>query len=254
MVGSPDALAFTVPTFDPDAEPGAPRAYPNVNALGNDSRRGGRKTAEYHYLRGAVREAARAAMIATGWWTADYLVDVWWQRIVVARRPYDPMNGLKCELDAMEPWEPSEREHAEGAEPFAGVYLHDGLVVPHPQPAAFDPTPGAVDRVAIAVFRRWHPLVLPPSLDRPARPVQAKRARGAGRVPEPSTVSASAEVAPARPAPSSGTRRYLGGPIPVGHVVLDGQVVREDDPLARDLLAAIRGEGDGRSRARLAQR
>lgn len=150
---STDTIAITVPTFNPTPEEGDERKlYPSVNHLTETSNRFGRKTHEYAYLFAAVQKAAWDAMDASGWWTADYYVDVYWTRYVIARRSADAMNATKCEFDAMEP------DESTG---FPGVYANDSLVVPHPAPPQYDPTPGAVDRISIVCQRRWYPLVVP---------------------------------------------------------------------------------------------
>ena len=74
------------------------------------------------------------------------------------------MNATKAEFDAMEPDEKTG---------FPGVYQNDNLVVPHPSPPQYDPTPGAVDRIAIMCVRRWFPLIVPLSLLKPSVSVAA---------------------------------------------------------------------------------
>lgn len=140
-----DVLSFQVLT---------PRGvYPSVNHLSLGNHRGGKKTPEYHELMLAVREAARAEMERVGWETADYYVDVYWKRYITTRRQFDAMNGMKCELDAMEPYYPTPEEIACGTRPFLGVYANDSLVRPHPDIPQVDLRPGSVDRIAISVFR-----------------------------------------------------------------------------------------------------
>jgi hypothetical protein len=168
VAGVSDALAILVPTFNPNPRPATETragerasVYPSVNELGRDSHRGGRKSDEYAWLFSAVRNAAALEMARTGWWTADYYVDVHWSRVTTSRRPYDPMNGMKVEMDSLEP--------SKGDEPyFAGVYANDRLVIPHPSAPQYDPTPRAVDRIRIVVVRRWHPILVP-GIDAPKK-------------------------------------------------------------------------------------
>lgn len=153
-----DVLAFTVPTFH-----GSGFNYPSVNELIGPVK--GKKTPEYHDLKIAVREAARAEMERTGWVTATYYVDLFWKRYVTSRRGFDPMNCLKCESDSMEP---------DPESGFAGVYVNDKLVRPHVDLPQYDSAPDAIDRIAIAVFRLY-PTILdaPKGVAKPRAPKAA---------------------------------------------------------------------------------
>lgn len=190
-----DILAISVPTF---SDPETGRAYPNVNALGADSHRGGRKTPEYHALFHAVKNAAESAMLATGWTTAEYYVEVHWKRYVTTRRGFDPMNAMKCELDALE---------------AAGVYANDSLVIPRPDLPQYDPTPGAIDRISLVVMRLFPPLLL---ASRPTRTDFVAR-----------TKRAEITLPPLAPLAKNGPKDgdvYHGGSVPQGMVVLDGRL------------------------------
>jgi hypothetical protein len=146
---SADLLAFTVPTFphaeDPNPLTRTGRRYPGVNHLGKDVYRKGRKTREYHALFAIIKDRAELELASSGWSTADYYCEVVIRRISVTRHLADSTNGWKCELDALE---------------AAGVFTNDALVVPRPDIVQYDPTPGAIDRISIAVFRLFPPLLL----------------------------------------------------------------------------------------------
>jgi hypothetical protein len=147
---TPEVLSFTIPTFDLSLPT---RRYPSVNGMWAQGVRRGRKTPEYHYLFGAVRDAARVEMERVGWVTAVGRVEVHLRRYMVTLLGADPSNLAKCELDAMAP-------ARAGEDPFPGVYANDRLVRPFPD-IVYDPAPDAVDRIAIAVFR----LPVPPLAD-----------------------------------------------------------------------------------------
>ena len=202
-----DVLSFTVPTF-----PGGGAKYPSVNEL--LGRVKGRKNPEYHDLRIAVREAARDAMALTGWITATYYVDLHWKRYIVTKRGFDPMNCMKCELDALEP----DPEHD-----FPGVYLNDSLVRPHPDLPMYDPAPGAIDRVAIAVFRLYPPL----EVKKPYRPQHLQVT--------PPAVVASIQKPEYRP----------GDPIPAGYAVENGRLIPFDSAVAM-IHRELAGSGKGK--------
>lgn len=161
-----DVLSFVVPTF-----PGGGTKYPSVNQLGRDDRRGGRKSSEYLDLFRAVRAAAWEAMKATGWETAEDLVELHLKRYIPDLRRADRSNLGKCEADAMEPGRPGDEQPD-----FPGVYRNDHLVRPFPD-IVRDLRPGAVDRIAIVVIRA----ALPHSPAANGKPAKAKRAA----LPEP---------------------------------------------------------------------
>jgi hypothetical protein len=140
---SADVLSFWVPTF-----PGNGSKYPSVNGMWASGVRYGKKTPEYADLFRIVRETAHAVMQATGWETATDRVEVHLKRYVPDRRRTDAGNLGKCEMDSMAPWKPGQP----GPESFLGVYEDDRLVRPFPD-VVYDPTPDAMDRIAIAVFR-----------------------------------------------------------------------------------------------------
>jgi len=201
-----DVLSFTIPT---------PARYASVNHLGGDGRRYGRKSAFAIELATLTREAARAEMERAGWITATWYVEVHWRRYICDRtRSFDPANALKIELDAMQPWEPSDRERADGVRPFPGVYANDRLVRPLPDLPQFDTTPGAIDRIAMVVFR-----LFPPPLE-----------FDAGVAPTPAR--------PATPKARRGTL-YAGGPIPDGMAVSGRYLVPREQAI-REITGAGR--------------
>ncbi|HVA26658.1 MAG TPA: hypothetical protein VNF68_00655 [Candidatus Baltobacteraceae bacterium] len=201
-----DLLAFTVAT--PEG------AYPSVDVMFGSSHRGGLKTKEYHELARRVRHAARIAMIAANWTTANSLVEVHWKRFVTnRRRGGDAANGLKCELDAMQPHSPTERERERGETDFAGVYINDNLVRPFPDHPMLDTTPGAIDRVSIVVMRLFPAVAL--ARNAPAAPTQS-RPKAARPKLEP----------------------YRGGPIPEGFAVRGGFLVPHAE-VRSEILAAL---------------
>jgi hypothetical protein len=134
-----DFLAISVPTFW-----GNGSRYPSVNHMGRDGLRGGRKTKEYHDLFAAVRGAALGEAFACGWKTADYPVEVHLKRYVITRRAVDSANLGKCELDALQ---------------SAGIVKNDSLIRLFPD-VQYDPTPRAIDRLAIIVLRLFPPAIL----------------------------------------------------------------------------------------------
>jgi hypothetical protein len=171
--GTCDVLSFQVRT--------PVGGYASVNHLG-DSFRGGRKSAGYHALEYSIREAARAEMLRTGWTTASYYVEVAWKRYVTTLRGFDASNAMKAELDALQPWEPQTRDERAAFEPFVGCYSNDCLVKPLPDIAYYDPTPGAVDRIAIAVFRLFPPLEMMRQLEADGVLVRPKKPKPLARV------------------------------------------------------------------------
>lgn len=137
-----DVLAFEVPTF-----PAGGSKYPSVNGMWAQGVRYGKKTPEYHDLFVAVRQAAWEQINATGWETATDRVEVHLRRYVPDHRQRDSSNFGKVEFDAMARW-----KHGEPCVGFPGIYVNDMLVRPFPD-VVVDPREGAVDRIAIAVFR-----------------------------------------------------------------------------------------------------
>lgn len=165
-----DVLAFWVPTF-----PGNGSRYPSVNGMWASGVRYGKKTPEYADLFAIVRETAHATMQATGWETATDRVEVHIRRYVPDRRRTDAGNLGKCELDAMAPSRPGERD-------FPGVYEDDRLVRPFPD-VVYDPTPEAMDRIAIAVFRLFTESLAPKKTRPRAAVAQRSAPVPAGPVP-----------------------------------------------------------------------
>ena len=198
-----DLLRIVVPTFPladhPDPTRRTGRKYPSVNSLGGNSHRGGRKTPEYRALFAAIKHAAEEEMERVGWTTADYYVEVIHKRYVVTRRKNDAMNGLKTELDALQ---------------SAGVFLDDSLVIPRPDIVQYDPRPGAIDRICMAVFRLNVPILAADMVHASASAARAKP--------------------PARKQPDGAISRddrqpyRVGDPIPQGSVLLDGRLVKMD--------------------------
>lgn len=139
-------MVIVVPTF-----PEGGSKYPSVNGMWDSGFRGGVKTAEYHALFKAVKDEAESQMAATRWNTADYYVELHWKRYVTTRRTFDAMNGLKVECDALQ---------------AAGVVRNDHLIRPFPDVPQYDPTPGAIDRIALVVIRTYPPAIL---AEKPAR-------------------------------------------------------------------------------------
>lgn len=137
-----DVLSIEVPTFIDGGS-----VYPSVNMMWAQGVRYGKKTPEYHDLFVAVREAAWEAIKSTGWETAEERVEVHLRRYVPDYRQRDSSNLGKVELDAMRRW-----KNGEPCVGFPGVYVDDNLVRPFPD-VVVDPREGAVDRIAIAVFR-----------------------------------------------------------------------------------------------------
>jgi hypothetical protein len=140
---SADVLTIQVRTF-----PDNGTRYPSANELIGKMR--GHKTAEYHALRKAVAEAARAEMARVGWETATYFCDVYWKRYVINRRTFDASNSGIAELNGLED---------------AGVVENDRLVRWHPDVPQYDPRAGAVDRIAMVIMRTYPPAIL---ADKPA--------------------------------------------------------------------------------------
>jgi Holliday junction resolvase RusA-like endonuclease len=133
-----DVLVVTVPTF-----PEGGGQYPSVNSLGANGWRGGKKTSEYLALYRAVKAEAERQIKATGWVTADYICEVHWKRYTITKRAFDSQNCGKCENDALEE---------------AGVFANDNLVKWCPDVPQYDPSPGAIDRIAMVVIRLYPPL------------------------------------------------------------------------------------------------
>jgi len=148
-----DLLRIVVPTPIFETKKGALRErYASANAVSDHGRFGGRKSEEYLALFRAVREAARAEMIATAWATWEHdceVLVVRYHRTLVAS---DATNLGKVECDALEPSTPLE-DRRDGSAPFPGIFLNDRQVRPYSSDTEYDPE--GPDRVLITVRRRY---------------------------------------------------------------------------------------------------
>lgn len=218
---SADVLVLTV-TID--------GAYASANAVSDHGATRGKKSPAYLELFRSVREAARAAMAATGWETAHDPCEVQVVRYHATRRLADAPNLGKVECDALEPSTPHEEER-DKCDPFPGVFANDDLVRPYSADVEYDPA--GPDRVVVIIRRRFPDVLVadapaPRRSRRPAptpaatEPPSASKTRFETHFPETAQIVAQRDAI---------ERWRPGDPIPDGYADLGGKLVPRDEAL-----------------------